>query len=451
MTRRGWRWPPIRAGLGRFLWLWLVPLLIFLTGLHRAWLTGQADPWDWALPMALVLALAGAVLARRGWLMMGWLAIGWAAMGGVGMATIFCMLASGRAPQGWAVAGLWAVAMLAAFGGALLRRPPFASRPVENPVRDASRSGLKRTGLGVALLAIAVLILWRGPAQSIQPSPERPGPDLPGLAIVTALPLFWDEAGRDGPRDAPIVKLLRSRFMVTPLDDPQRLAASGVKRLLLAQPRALTPPQLVAIDMWVRAGGTALVLADPLLRWPSGLPLGDRRRAPSASLLQPLLGHWGFRPSDLKSEEMRYHAPDGHLITLSGVRAYLAGRDDRWVGPGDWIVHRKRIGKGEVLLLGDADPIDDRLWLADPARPLNPRYWIADTPALVIDWLGGAPVPGERRWMREAADVRHGLRWAVWAGIIWAILGAALFRREIGGAAPGTKRERMTIVDRKSG
>ena len=34
---------------------------------------------------------------------------------------------------------------------------------------------------------------------------------------------------------------------------------------------------------------------------------------------------------------------------------------------------RLRIGRGEALLLGDADLIDDRLWLADPARPLDPR------------------------------------------------------------------------------
>ncbi|WP_311268493.1 ABC transporter [Sphingobium sp. WCS2017Hpa-17] len=433
----------MKAGLKRFLWFWLPSVALFLVGLRRAFLTGQADPWDWGLPAALVLGAVGLLLARRDWVMQVWVALG-----GVGMALVFCMLAAARAPDLLAAAELLTVALLSMFGGALVSPFPFASSEVEKlsapSMRFATRS--KRTAVGIGLIACAVLLLWRGPAQ-----PIRPVPDRPTLAVISGLPLFWDEAGRDGPRDAPIVTILRARFIVTPLDDPLQLKASGARRVLLAQPRALTPVQLVAIDQWVRDGGTALVLADPLLRWPSDLPLGDRRRAPAASLLQPLLGHWGFRPFAVKDEEIRYRTPDGYLVTLSGVQAYQSGADGRWVGPGDWIVQRKPMGKGAVLLLGDADPIDDRLWLADPAYPLHPRYWVADTPARVVHWLGGAAITGDRRWMGESHDVIRGLRWALLAGTIWAMLGAMVFGGERRGFSPRTEGECDGLKDNKSG
>ena len=411
----------MKAGLKRFLRLWLPPLVIFLAGLWRGWLTGQADPWDWALPTALVLTGAGLLLARRGWAMLTWVS-----MGGVVMALLFCAVAAGRAPDAMAALGLSAVAVLAVFGGASIRQHPFASSEVEKPGANASRLRSKRTGVGVIALVLAALLLWRGPAQPLQPAQDRPR-----LAVITGLPLFWSESGQGGPQDAPIVTVLRTRFTVIPMDDPVQLKASGAQRLLLAQPRALTPAQMVAIDGWVRDGGTALVLADPLLRWPSDLPLGDRRRAPSVSLLGPMLDHWGFAPWGVMEEtEVRHFLPDGQLITLFGAQR-----------SSHVLPHRQRIGKGAVLMLGDADPIDDRLWLADPAHPLDPRYWVADMPALIVRWLGGAAIPGDRRWMRDAQDVTRALRWALLAGTIWAIVGAVLLRRESRGSSPGTKGE----------
>lgn len=385
----------LRRGLGRFLWLWLPTVVIFLMGLRRAWLTGQTDPWDWGIAAALVLAVVG--LLRRA----DSAALIWVALGCAGTALIFCAIASGRGPEVDAALGLTAVALAAAFGGARLRSP-----------------------VGVGLLALTALLLWRGPAQLVQPVPDRPN-----LAVVTALPLFWDEAG--GRRDAPILSLLRTRFAVEPLDDPARLPGIGARRLLLGQPRALTPAQLVAIDRWVREGGKALVLADPLLRWPSDLPIGDRRRPPATSLLGPLLARWGFVPGALDSAEFRYFIGDGALLTLAGY--------DR-----DTPVTR-RVGKGVVTLLGDADAIDDRLWLADPVRPLDPRVWSADTPALLVGWLDGAPI-AKRRWLRDLPDVLAGVRAALLAGTIWAMMGAlllprilALFQARAGPERPGAK------------
>ena len=394
----------MRLGLLRFLGLWLPPLAIFLVGLHRAWLTGQADPWDWSLPMALVMAVTGWAIPRRQ------AALAWgAAMGAVGMALLFCGIGSGRPPLLSPSAGLLAGAIMATAGGVLLRR-----------------AGRARAA-GACALAAAALLLWLGPARPLQPLADRPV-----LAVVTALPIFWAEPGRGGMqrRDAPIVTVLQSRFTVEPLDDPAQLAKSGARRLLLAQPRALTAAQMVAVDAWVRGGGRALVLADPSLRWPSDLPLGDRRRPPPVSLLGPLLAHWGLTPSGAAvAGERRHFMPDGALVTLSG--ATLGEEGGATVRP---------IGRGSVTLMGDADMIDDPLWLADPGRPLDPRVWSADTPALVARWLGAA-MPSPARWLRNAADVLAAIRWAVLAGTGWAMLGAWVLATRTGGKGGRTKTE----------
>ncbi len=238
--------------------------------------------------------------------------------------------------------------------------------------------------------------------------------------------------------------LLRSRFDVRPIDDVRALAASGAPVLLLAQPRPMTPQALVALDRWVRDGGRLLLFTDPRLRWPSDLPLGDRRRAPMVGTLGPLLAHWGVRGGAVRDREIRHFLPDGRLLTMAGMQPLsLEGQEGA-------VPLRLRIGRGEVLLLGDADLIDDRLWLADPARPLDPRAWSADTPALVAQWLG-AEMPDGRRWMRDVADVRLGLRSALLAGTGWAIVGLMLLRHRCGRNGMRTKSENKLVKGVKNG
>ena len=81
------------AALGRVLILWLPGLAVLLAGLHRAFQTGQADPWDWALPALAVMAAMGLLLAGRGWLLLTWMAAG------VASALLFCVMAAGRWPD----------------------------------------------------------------------------------------------------------------------------------------------------------------------------------------------------------------------------------------------------------------------------------------------------------------------------------------------------------------
>ncbi|MBJ7444674.1 MAG: ABC transporter, partial [Sphingobium sp.] len=140
----------------------------------------------------------------------------------------------------------------------------------------------------------------------------------------------------------------------------------------------------------------------------------------------PLLRHWGAVPDALVEVETRQFLDDGWLVTLSGAQSFKAGGACA-AGRGGAIV-RCRVGQGRAVLVGDADLIDDRLWLADPVRPLDPRAWAADTPALVAQWLGGS-ITGERRWLRDGRDVVLGLRWVLILGIVWAMVGMALFGR----------------------
>ncbi|MGE4322476.1 MAG: DUF4350 domain-containing protein [Sphingobium sp.] len=396
---------------GRWLMAWLVMLAVLFAGLGDAWRTGQADPWCWAVPMVAAMAVLGFALRRSA---------RWVGAGAVGMVLLLCGLAAARWPDPFAAVALAALALLAAVGGWALRA--------------------RRRAVGGVSIALAALLFWAAPDRAV-----RFGSDRPALAVITALPLFWkegqvgSEARFDGPTDAPIITVLRTRFTVRPIDDPQALADSGARRLLLAQPRAFSPAQMEGIDQWVRGGGRALVLADPLLRWPSDLPLGDRRRAPSTSLLGPLLDHWGFQVRDRKDGEVRALMPDGRLVTLSGVQDFAMKGDD------GALIARRRIGRGEVLVLGDADLLDDRLWLADPARPLDPRAWSADTPALLVHWLGGVDVPGDRRWMRLLPDVQAALRWALLLGTGWVILGGVVLGR---GTARGAQEQKRDMDER---
>ncbi|WP_313394550.1 Gldg family protein [Sphingobium yanoikuyae] len=400
--------------LSRLLTLLLPATLMLLAGLAVAWCTGQADPWCWGWPALLLLVPTGWWLARQDFLHALWVGLG-----GAGMALLFCALAAARMPDPWAMIGLLLLALAAAAGGALLWQRCWLPACVA--------------------LAAALLLLGFGPARPISSQPDRPV-----LAVITALPLFWEEGGTGTRRDAPIVTLLRSRFDVRPIDDVRALAASGAPALLLAQPRPMTPQALVALDRWVRDGGRLLLLTDPRLRWPSGLPLGDRRRAPMVGTLGPLLAHWGVRGGAVRDREIRHFLPDGRLLTMAGMQPLsLEGQEGA-------VPLRLRIGRGEALLLGDADLIDDRLWLADPARPLDPRAWSADTPALVAQWLG-AEMPDGRRWMRDVADVRLGLRSALLVGTGWAILGLMLLRRRSGRNGMRTKSENKLVKGEKNG
>jgi len=219
---------------------------------------------------------------------------------------------------------------------------------------SARRRGVLLLLLVAAIAApvIAVVILRHEPA----PLPPRPVAQRPTLLLLTSLPLIFNESFSLQGGGSAALERLQSRYHVVPISvtSPGELAKG--KLLLMAQPLAQTAENLVAFDDWVRRGGRVMLLADPMLEWPSERPLGDPLRPPPMFADTGLLGHWG----------LRLDAPD----PLGRERRKLAGFDILTVSPGrlsggcrigaDRLVGNCRIGKGEAIVVADADFIDNQ-------------------------------------------------------------------------------------------
>lgn len=232
---------------------------------------------------------------------------------------------------------------------------------------------------------------------------DDPSPSTQRIGVSTSLPILWGES--DDPREllssgAPrswAGDLLASLGKLQPLDsltDAQgRLPLPIDALLVMAQPRALTPQENVALDNWVRAGGRLLLFVDPMLTQPSRYPLGDPRRPQAIAMLSPILAHWGlelrFARSE-KPEERSIPLRDGslpvnlpgrfHLLGISGDAD--ADRGDRGIAgqsaasgksregnascslESAKILANCRIGRGRVLAVADAALFEDAV---DPA------------------------------------------------------------------------------------
>ncbi len=195
--------------------------------------------------------------------------------------------------------------------------------------------------------------------------------DRPKLALITSLPMVWREGDlgdniRDKREVDPAYTALSRHFDIRPLDSASDLSQQGYKLALLAQPRAMSPRELVALDAWIRAGGRALILADPVLSRESEYPLGDPRRPLFTSLLSPLFTHWGIELI-LPVEERDAVTPvemDTLDITLSATGAWrLVDKSDGVecsLGKAQLTADCK-VGKGRAFLLADADILDPSL------------------------------------------------------------------------------------------
>ena len=260
------------------------------------------------------------------------------------------------------------------------------------------------------------------------------------VGVVSALPIFWSESnsiaghlqvGTDG---GGMPLRMASRHEWKPVDHVDAHALRSLSALLIAQPRLLQPDELVALDAWVRAGGKAVVLADPMLVWPTALPLGDARRAPSTSLLDPLLTHWGMRlePVRVGQESVsRRMLESGHALMTSAASRFsllpATAEAVKCVLSEGGFVATCQVGGGHVQLVADADIIDDRLWLADARWPGRSEAMASDAVILVDSWLadpsGKTLLAAPRRVFSDVTLVAA-MRYAILATILWAGLGA---------------------------
>src|SRR5437016_4491719 len=81
----------------------------------------------------------------------------------------------------------------------------------------------------------------------------------PALLLLTSLPLMFDEGFSLKGGGSEALRRLQSRYRVEPISVSSAPELSRGQLLLVAQPLAQTPENLVALDNWVRGGGRALL------------------------------------------------------------------------------------------------------------------------------------------------------------------------------------------------
>ena len=210
----------------------------------------------------------------------------------------------------------------------------------------------RRRALLLILAAVAIIgalaLFAAKPAAPLKP------PGKPRLLLLTSLPLvFSEDFSLEGSGSQAFAELSKT-YEVLPISTTAPTELQKARLLLMAQPQAQTAENLVALDDWVRAGGRAMLLADPLLEWPSSRPLGDPLRPPSMFMDTGLLQHWGLRlaPPSERGPQMRRLGGYDVMTASSGS---LSGRCEI---AGDRLAARCRIGKGRAAIVADADFLD---------------------------------------------------------------------------------------------
>lgn len=223
-------------------------------------------------------------------------------------------------------------------------------------------------GLGIA----AGLWAWERPARPV----ERHA-----LGLVTSLPIYWPEAAEFAllpEADAPLPwvrRTLEQRYDIVPLDSLGAGDGSGpipdlarLDRLLVAQPRGLSPLDNAALDQWVRGGGRLLYVLDPMLTGEYDVPLGDPRHPVTVGLVPPVVGRWGLAVRFFERQPLEVRLADygaGSLpVLLAGeifTRELPADADGDAAAArgdcrilGDGIMARCAVGAGSVTLVADA-------------------------------------------------------------------------------------------------
>lgn len=240
-----------------------------------------------------------------------------------------------------------------------------------------------------AIVAVLAAALWLARAGDRDPGPP--------IGLFTTLPILWAEAPdiaaqMNDPAPPHWAQAeLTARGRVVPLDVLADPGGQGplrsVDRLVIAQPRPLSPDENVALDNWVRAGGRLLLLADPALTQHSDFSIGDPRRPQAVALLSPILGRWGL---GLQFDEAQPFGERTQAVMDVAVPVNLAGHWQvsgraseqatcrAW---GDGLAVTCAVGRGRVIALADAavlerdDPGGTRrkalAWLLDAAFIAN--------------------------------------------------------------------------------
>jgi len=210
------------------------------------------------------------------------------------------------------------------------------------------RRRLRAALFALALAAIVLVFAWpRVPAVP----PPRPEVEQPPLMLMTSLPLLFGEHFGLDDNGSPTMTALERRYRIVPIGIADSANLSQGKLLLMAHANAQPAEALVDLDRWVRAGGHLLLLADPMLEWPSERPIGDALRPSPMFMDTGLLAHWG-----LKLQPPLKRGPAQRML---GGRPVLTSSPGRLNGnceiSRDKLVARCAIGKGRATVVADAD------------------------------------------------------------------------------------------------
>jgi hypothetical protein len=178
--------------------------------------------------------------------------------------------------------------------------------------------------------------------------------ERPTLLLLTSLPLLFNEGFSLQGGGSLALKRLQTRYRIVPISVTDAAELRKSRLLLMAQPPAQTAENLVTLDAWVRSGGRVLLLADPMLEWPSERPLGDPLRPPPMFMDTGLLAHWRLR-LDAPDERGPAARELGGFHVLTASPGRLEGRCSVST---DALVARCRVGAGQATIVADADLLD---------------------------------------------------------------------------------------------
>lgn len=231
-----------------------------------------------------------------------------------------------------------------------------------------------------ALLAGAGALGWA--LVKRQPAAGEP------IGLFTSLPILWGEApdiatelsGTSVPHWAR--SEIAAAGEVVPLDVLGSPGGEGplarLSRLIVAQPRPLSPQENVALDTWVRGGGQLLLFADPALTEESAFAIGDPRRPQTGVLLSPILTRWGlslrFDDAQPFGERSRQLLGVAVPVNLPGLFVPIDQSGCRILADG--LAAQCRVGKGRVLAVADAAVLERED--SSGLRPAAIRALIAD-------------------------------------------------------------------------
>ncbi|TCD06187.1 hypothetical protein EYB45_00090 [Erythrobacteraceae bacterium CFH 75059] len=230
---------------------------------------------------------------------------------------------------------------------------------------------MRRAGLiGAVLLALAACAPEQGGGHAAARGTAVQ--ERTALGFISGLPIYWGEPdgvadALRGPQETHWARtVLEERHELVPLDrlgDDQGVPVSelaGLRHLFIAQPRAITAADNVALDRWVREGGRAILVLDPLVTEHSRYPLGDPRRFNDVALVPPVVARWGL--AMVIPDNQQDAVTVGHASLPLDQHAewrVLDGGGDRpcTIGAGG-VLAICRVGEGRVLLVADTAFMD---------------------------------------------------------------------------------------------